>query len=155
MKIKERYASLLEQNAQTHKVAAERLEALEASGVAQGEVLGDSDRREFLAMADHQVDAAQLDAGEVRQRVRSLYEGAQVLFASKRQAIVRVGVLIVHCNRFGVCSFVVPSGIPGPSWGSLHTTPCYSFTLPEAIGATVDYTDRQMDRIHNYSACRP
>lgn len=152
--IKARYAALLEENAPAHRRAVDRLEALESSGITRGEVLGDSARREFLAAADAQVDAAELDAAELKQRVQKLYERAQVLLASKRQAILRVGELIVHCNRFGVSTFVLPLDILGGRWASQRSTPDFDGGLSDAIGAVVDGRDRG-DRLYNYSACRP
>lgn len=155
MKIETRYQLLLKENAAAHRHAADRLGELRDSGVTRNEVLGDSECREFLAAADHQVNAVRIDADDMRERVRRLLENAQVIFASKRQAIVRVGELICYCNRFGVCTYLLPLDIPISGWGSVNFVPnFFGCSLPRAIGAVVDNPGAP-ERIFNFSACRP
>jgi hypothetical protein len=160
MRFIDRYHRTLQDHIKQLNAATERLEKLEETVFQQRskfahERLGDSARREFIAAADPSVSAASIATDELKSHVARLYEGATVLYRTKRNAIVSVGAVFCICNRFGVSTFTLPFTESHPlcGWGSQHSTPDFGFSgsLPEAIGVARDGADRG-DPIYRYDS---
>lgn len=149
MSMSQHYAKLVKDNLPLLQGARKRLDAVRAARVPG--TLGEDERRAFVAAANPDFDAIQASHAEIKAEYEQLISGATVLQALKRSAIVRVGVVVCFCNRFGVCTYLLPSDLPiGSHWLSQESVPDFCNEFTEALGAFSDGRDGH-DRLFNYT----
>lgn len=113
--------------------------------------LGESARREFLAMATLDADVDIISHDEVKARFDRIIGNARVLHRTKRLVIVQLADLPCVINRFGVATFTIPKSQFGDGWASLKSVPVFGSDLLDSVGANHDGRDGR-DSLYNYSA---
>ncbi|KZX75871.1 hypothetical protein A3715_13985 [Oleiphilus sp. HI0009] len=113
----------------------------------------------YSSKADSTLGESMMNAitGGLKMNPEEIVESAKVIMKLKRSALIQIGPLMYLCNKYGVASCTVPSGISVKCLSYVEG-PCIPYPMKDEIFKKLGITSSACtkyigERIYDYSHC--